>query len=87
VTHGQEGFLEDRIPIIDIDNYEHYIVGDRVYVDKAIEDEIDRKWKTIEEKLEDERLNKIIRLIEDYRRERKKKLGVEITEELRRIQS
>ncbi len=87
VTHGQEGFLEDRIPIIDIDNYEHYIVGDRVYVDKAIEDEIDKKWKTIEEKLEDERLNKIIRLIEDYRRERKKKLGVEITEELRRIQS
>ncbi len=84
VSRSIDGYLDGKVPIISLNNYEHYIVGDRVYVDKNIENVIAQKWQKIEKNLEEEKFARIIKLIEDYRRERKKKLGIDISESLKR---
>ena len=87
VSRSIDGYLDGKVPIISLNNYEHYIIGDRVYVDKSIEDAIVQKWREVEKKLEEDEFTRIIKLIEDYRRERKKKLGVDISGALKRMSS
>ncbi len=87
VTRSVEGYLDNKVPIISLNNIEHYIIGNRVYVDRNIENKIARKWEEIENKLREDEFTKIIKLIEDYRKERKKKLGIDVNEALKRMSS
>ena len=87
VSRSIDGCLDGKVPIISLSNYEYYIIGDRVYVDKSIEEAIAQKWREIEKKLEEDEFTRVIKLIEDYRRERKKKLGIDISGALKRTSS
>lgn len=73
---------ELRIPIININRYKHYTIDDHVFVEPKIIEDIEESWKRIEEERKREEFDRIIKLIEEYQRERKKKFGVS---EFRRI--
>lgn len=87
ISKNIDGYLDGKVPIVNLNNYEHYIIGDRIYVDKDIQDLIAQKWREIEKKIEEDEFIRIVKLIEDYRRERKKKLGIDVSGSLKRISS
>ncbi len=65
-----------KIPVVSIKKYKHYLIGGRVYVEPRIIGDVENIWKTLEAEEKEREYEKIIRLIEEYKKERKKRLGV-----------
>ncbi len=75
---SENKILENMIPVLDLKKYQHYIIGDRVYIEPNIVVDIEALWKKIDEVEKEKSFEKILKLISEYKRERKKKLGVNI---------
>jgi len=84
-TLTPERYLNTRIPVIDLRSYEHYCVGSLVIVEPLVEDVINSEWKKIIESEERERRNAILKILEEYRVERAKSMGLSEDIESRRI--
>lgn len=74
---SEDFYLQIRVPVISIEgSIKCVLLDDIVFVDKEVLRLIDEQWSKIIEIEEQEKYERILRLIEDYQRERKKKLGV-----------
>ncbi len=61
-----------EIPLISIDEYRHHFVGETLYVEPGVKEAVEELWRTIDERRRDEEYEKIVRLIERYREERRR---------------
>ncbi len=84
-TLTPERYLNMRIPVIDLRNYEHYCIGSLVIVEPLVEAAIDSEWRKIIEYEERERKNAVLKVLEEYRAERTKSIGLSEDLESRRI--
>lgn len=76
VTSMPELYLNARIPVIDLRKYEHYCIGSLVIVEPLVEALIDSEWRKIVESEERERRSAILKILEEYRAERAKSIGL-----------
>lgn len=84
-TTMPERYLNARIPVIDLRSYEHYCVGSLVIVEPLVEAAINSEWRKIIESEERERRDAILKILEEYRAERAKSMGLSEDVESRRI--
>ncbi len=77
LANGDHGELIEkyRIPIIDVTNYERFEYDDKLFIDKSIVDEISEKWTYVEELDNEDEYRKVLKLVEEYKKERKKLFG------------
>ncbi len=70
------GSLSKHIPVLNINKFRYYLIDDYLFIEPRIIDIIKRSWRVIEEQKKKDEFEKVIKLIEEYQKERKKKLGV-----------
>lgn len=68
-------YIDLRVPVVHIENAKFY--NEYAFVDKNVLSKIEEQWKRIEEINAEEQYEQVIKLVERYQEERKKKLGVE----------
>ncbi len=68
--------LNDRIPMVSLKKFKHYIVDNMIFVEPSIIGVVDELWNIIEEKKKEDEYERILKLIEEYQEMRKKKLGL-----------
>lgn len=66
----------NKIPVVSLKKFKHFIVDDLVLVEPNIIGVVDELWSIIDEKKKEDMYNRILRLIEEYKEMRKKKLGL-----------
>jgi len=68
--------IYDEIPVLDLSRYDHVFLGDELFVEPRIIDDLERAWEEIRRKEEEDKFVRLVKLIEDYKRERMKRLGL-----------
>ncbi len=84
-TPMPEHYLNACVPVIDLRIYEHYCIGSLVIVEPLVEAVINSEWRKIIESEERERRNAVIKVLEEYRAERAKSIGLSEDLESRRV--
>ncbi len=64
-----------RIPFISVMKYEGFIYDEYFFVDKNINDEIEARWRRVEELESMDEYEKVLRLVEEYKEKRRKIFG------------
>ncbi len=66
----------DDIPVLDLNNYDHVFLEDELFVESRVIGDLENAWEEIRRREEEEKFVKIVRLIEEYKKERMKRLGL-----------
>ncbi len=60
------------IPLINVSGYRHRLIGDWLYVEPGFTEAVEEAWRIIEERRRDDEYERIVRLVEEYQRERRR---------------
>lgn len=76
VDEYKERFLYNKVPVISLKNFKHFLIDDILFVEPTIISTIDELWKTIDEMKKEEEYMRVCKLIKEYQEMRKKKFGL-----------